>query len=96
MHKLEEYLDKEIILLQVKGCASLLCFRKYLPASLHFIETNDDDLVTQLTTQITQKIQKQSQKKIDSYFLNHFTKDEALLQSSPTLLNLISLPYILA
>ncbi len=51
--RLEEHFGPDLVIMQVKGFASLICFKKYLPATLKLVEANDSDVVKDIVSQDT-------------------------------------------
>ena len=91
LRNLEEQFGKSLIVLRVDGCASILCFRQYLPEALKLVEANDNNDIASITKQISSEIKElKTPQKVKSYNLGDFTRDKAIESSSQTLLNLVS------
>ena len=88
--RLEEHFGPALVIMQVKGCASLICFKIYLPATLKLVEANDSDVVKDICHKIQAEVQSTSVPKTTAYKLGDFTKDSAVHNCSETLLTLLS------
>ena len=88
--RLEDHFGPALVIMQVKGCASLICFQKYLPATLKLVEANDSDVVKDMCHKIQAEVQSTSLPKTTAYKLGDFTKDSAVYNCSETLLTLLS------
>ncbi len=90
INRLEEHFGKSIVQLQVRGCASLLCFRKHLPEQMKLVDSTDPYLCTEFAALVSEEIQSLSVNKSDTYKLGTFTKEDTVNNCSESLLNFVS------
>ena len=90
IRRLEKHLGDSLIVLRVNGCASIICFRKYLPETLKLVEGNDNDEVTELAKKITAEVKANSLKSAKTYNLADFKLEKVKESANESLLCLIS------
>ena len=88
--KLSTHFGNELVVMQIDGCASLLCFRQYVPFHLNadVADGIDDNVLEQLTEQIRQEVKSIPIQK--NYDISSFTYASAVEGTSNTLLSLIA------
>jgi len=82
-----DYFGDDILEMKIKGCASLICFRQYVPHKLCKVQDDSDDNVEKLTKKILKEVKEIAKPK--DYLLNQFMKEHSIQATSPTLLELI-------
>lgn len=85
---LQSHFGKKLVVMKVTGCANLICLQENLPSNLQLEEANDYDPISDVVKIIAGEI-KTNEKK-NTYNLENFTYDEAVADTSKTLLQLIS------
>ena len=88
--KLSTHFGNELVVMRIDGCASLLCFRQYVPFHLNadVADGIDDNVVEQLAEQIRLEVKSIPIQK--NYDITSFTYASAIEGTSNTLLSLIA------
>ena len=90
IRNLENHFGESLIVLRANGCASIICFRKHLPATLKLVEANDCDEVSELAKKIATELKSKSRKTVETYDLADFQFDKVKEDCNKNLLIFIS------
>lgn len=87
--KILEHYQDEILVLNIVGCANVLCFRDCLPKFIHLQKPDDEE--ESIVDIVCKKVMSEvlNVNKCKDYDMNQFTLARAISDTSPTLLSLM-------
>ena len=91
INNLLDCLERNVVLVEVEGCASIIGFKEAVAKSLKLVKLNEEDESS--VDNVVRKIRQESRSikyKSASYHLSDYTHQKIVDDTSPTLLNLVS------